>query len=82
MAKKKNLTSKEVKSKKKAVKKPVAKKEVKKAEVKEQKAIPTEVQLDSKTCDVPYVPPKRLWSDTRHHKVVKDIKTDNPFASI
>lgn len=78
MAKKKTTSKKAVK---KTVKKKVEKIEVKAEEVKSVKEIPVEVVLERKVCKVPYVPPKRLWHDTRKHFNPNDIvqRDDNPF---
>ena len=81
MAKKKLTVKKKSVVSKKAVKKKVEEpKKVEKSVVKKGNEVPTEVTIDKKVCHVAYVPPKRLWSDTRYHSNPDDHRFDsNPF---
>tara|TARA_R100000935_G_scaffold6607_3_gene14256 strand:+ start:609 stop:857 length:249 start_codon:yes stop_codon:yes gene_type:complete len=47
------------------------------------KGVPKQVAVKDQVCYVDYVPPKRMWSDTRvhfnpNHLIKKKVK-DNPF---
>ena len=84
MAKKKPTTKKKSVVSKKAVKKKVeTPKKVVKPAVEATNEVPTEVTIEKKVCFVAYVPPKRLWSDKRHHPNPDDHRFDsNPFLGV